>query len=134
MLQVLVGSEDKCNIQEELFNKKMGQLQIKDWADLLGALDSEDFNDESSSEEETTEYEGTTKDGPQEIMLNLENEIEKLKDHGLDFIIEGEAPMQILNLTLQEQHQNILEGLFSEEDDYADWIKCVVVEEDVQIQ
>jgi hypothetical protein len=134
MLQVLVGSEDKCNVQEELFNKKMGQLQIKDWADLLGALDSEDFNDESSSEEETTEYEGRTKDGPQEIMLNLENEIEKLKDHGLDFIIEGETPMQILNLTLQEQHQNILEGLFFEDDDYADWIKCVVEEEDAQIQ
>jgi len=33
-------------------------------------------------------------------MLNLENEIEELKDHGLDLIIEGEAPMQILNLTL----------------------------------
>ncbi len=42
--------------------------------------------------------------------------------------------MQILNLTLQEQHQNILEGLFSEKDDYADWIKCAVVEEDAQIQ
>jgi hypothetical protein len=33
-------------------------------------------------------------------MLNLENEIEKLKDHGLDLIIEREATMQILNLTL----------------------------------
>ncbi len=42
--------------------------------------------------------------------------------------------MHILNLTLQEQHQNILEGLFSEEDDYADWIKCAVIEEDARIQ
>jgi len=33
-------------------------------------------------------------------MLNPENEIEELKDHGLDLIIEGETPMQILNLTL----------------------------------
>jgi hypothetical protein len=66
----------------------------------LGALDSENFTDESSSEEETTKYEGRTKDGPQEIMLNLENEIEELKDHGLDLIIEGETPMQILNLIL----------------------------------
>jgi hypothetical protein len=49
----------------------------------------------------------------------------------LDLIIEVETPMQILNLTLQEQHKNILEGLFFEDDDYADWIKCVVVEEDV---
>jgi hypothetical protein len=30
----------------------------------LGPLDSEDFNDESSFEEEIIEYEGRTKDGP----------------------------------------------------------------------
>ncbi len=61
MLQVLEGSEEEnCNVQEELFNKKMGQLQIKDWADLLGALDSKDFSDEYSSKEETTKYEGRT--------------------------------------------------------------------------
>jgi hypothetical protein len=61
MLQVLEGSEEEnCNVQEELFNKKMGQLQIKDWANLLGALDSKDFSDEYSSEEETTKYEGRT--------------------------------------------------------------------------
>ncbi len=81
---------------------KMGPLQIKDQANLLGALDSEDFNDESSSKEEMTKYEGRTEDGPQETILNLENEIEELKDHGLDLIIEEEALMQILNLTLQE--------------------------------
>jgi hypothetical protein len=74
-------------------------------------------------EEETTESKGRTEDDPQQSMLNLEDEIEKLKDHGLDVIIERETPMQILNLTLQEQHRNILEGLFSEDDDYADWIK-----------
>jgi hypothetical protein len=67
-------------------------------------------------------------------LLNLEDQIEKLKDHGLDQIIEEEAPMQILNLTLQEQHQNVLEGFFSEDDDYADWIKCLVVEKDDRIQ
>jgi hypothetical protein len=33
MLQVLEGfEEEKCNVQEELFNRKMGQSQIKDWA------------------------------------------------------------------------------------------------------
>jgi hypothetical protein len=31
----------------------------------------------------------------------------------MDLIIEEEMFMQILNLTLQEQHQNVLEGLFS---------------------
>ncbi|CAM6071046.1 unnamed protein product [Sphagnum tenellum] len=76
MLQVLEGSEDKCNVWEEIFNRKMGQLQIKDWADLLGALDFEDFNDDSFSKEETTEYEGRTKDGPKKIMLNMENKLE----------------------------------------------------------
>ncbi len=69
MLQVLEGFEkEKCNVQKELFNRKMGQLQIKDQADLLGALDSKDFNDESSYEEEIIEYEGRTEDGPQKIM------------------------------------------------------------------
>ncbi len=71
MLQVLEGFEkEKCNIQEELFNRKMGQLQINDWANLLGALDFEDFNDQSSSKEEITKYEGRIEDGPQETILN----------------------------------------------------------------
>ncbi len=86
----------------------------------MGAIDSEDFNDESSSEEEITKYEGKIKDGPQETILNLENEMEKLKDYGLDLIIEEEAPMHVLNLTLQKQHKLILEGLFFEDDDYVD--------------
>jgi hypothetical protein len=38
----------------------------------------------------------------------------------MDLIIEEEAPMQILNLTLQEQHQNVLEWLLFEDDDYVD--------------
>jgi hypothetical protein len=51
-------------------------------------------------------------------MLNLEDKIEELKDHGLDLIIKRKTPMQILNLTLQDQHR-ILEGLFFENDVYA---------------
>jgi hypothetical protein len=70
----------------------------------LGALDSKDLTDEFFSKKETIEYEGRIEDGPQDIMLNLENEIEELKDHELDLIIEGEAAMQIFNLTLWEQH------------------------------
>jgi hypothetical protein len=42
----------------------------------LGALNSEDFNDKYSSEEEITKYEGKIEDGPQETILNLENKIE----------------------------------------------------------
>jgi len=47
----------------------------------------------------------------------------------MDLIIEEETPMHILNLTLQEQHQNVLERLFSKDDDYANWIKCAAIEE-----
>jgi hypothetical protein len=101
----------------------------------LGAVDFEDFNDESFSEEEITKYEGQSmEDDPQETILKLENEIEELKDCGLDLIIKEETPMQILNLTLQQQHKDILEGLFLEADDYADWIKCAAAEEDVRMQ
>ncbi len=112
----------------------MGQLQINDQVNLLGSLDFDDFNDESSFEEDIIEYEGKREEDPQETLLNLEDQIEELKDHGLDLIIEEEAPMQILDLTLQEQHQNVLEGLFFEDDDYVDWIKCATIEEDVRMQ
>jgi len=37
-------------------------------------------------------------------------------------------------LTLKKQHKNILEGLFFEDDDYVDWIKCAYVEKDAQMQ
>ncbi len=46
----------------------------------------------------------------------------------MDLIIEEKMLMQILNLTLQKQHQNILEGVFTKDDDYAGWIKCATVE------
>jgi hypothetical protein len=63
MLQVLKGSEEeKCNVLKELFNGKMGQLQIKNWTILLGALDFEEFNDESYFEEKTTKSEGRIED------------------------------------------------------------------------
>jgi hypothetical protein len=59
----------------------------------LGSLNYEDFNDESFSEEDITEYEGKIEDGPQETNLNLENQIEELKNHGLDLIIEKDVSM-----------------------------------------
>jgi hypothetical protein len=39
----------------------------------------------------------------------LGNQIEELRDQGVDLIVEKEVPMLILNVILQEQHQNILE-------------------------
>ncbi len=62
MLQVFERfEEEKCNIQKELFNKEMGQLQINNWANLLGSLDSDD---ESSFEEDIVEYEEKAMDDP----------------------------------------------------------------------
>jgi hypothetical protein len=40
----------------------------------------------------------------------------------MDLLVDEEAPMQMLNLILKEQHQNVLEGQFSKDDDYVDWI------------
>lgn len=135
MLQVLKRiEEEKGKIQEELFNKKMGQLQINSWANLFRSLNFDGFNEESFSNEDVVEYTGKVEDDPQKILLNLGNQIEELRDQGMDFIVEKEMPMLILHLILQEQHQNILEWQFIEDDDYAYWIKWVVVEEDVRIQ
>jgi hypothetical protein len=36
-------------------------------------------------------------------------------------------------LTLQDQHQNVLEGLFYEDDDYVDWIKYATTHEGAQM-
>jgi hypothetical protein len=68
----------------------MGQLHINDWVNLLGSLDFDDFNDESSSKKDITKYEGKTEEDPQETLLNLGDHIEKSKDHVLDLIIEKE--------------------------------------------
>jgi hypothetical protein len=68
----------------------------------LGSLYCKDFSDEFSSKEDVRGHEGKIEDGSQETILNLEKQIEELKDYGLDLIIEEEALMQILNLTLQE--------------------------------
>jgi hypothetical protein len=110
MLQVLKRiEEEKGKIQEELFNKKMGQLQINSWANLFRSLNFDGFNEESFSNEDVVEYTGKVEDDPQKILLNLGNQIEELRDQGMDFIVEKEMPMLILHLILQEQHQNILE-------------------------
>jgi hypothetical protein len=48
----------------------------------------------------------------------------------MDLIIKEKMFMQILNLILQEQHQNVLKGLLFKDDDYDDWIICVAIKED----
>jgi hypothetical protein len=56
----------------------MGQLQINNWVNMLGSLNYNDYNDESSSKDDIKKYERKAKDGPQEILLNLENQIEEM--------------------------------------------------------
>ncbi len=52
----------------------------------------------------------------------------------MDQIVDEEALMQMFNLILQQQHQNVLSEKFIEDDDYSDWIKCVVVNKDAWMQ
>ncbi len=59
-------------------------------------MSSLDSDDESSFKKNIVEYEGRTEYDPQEILLSLENQIEKLRDHKMDLIIKEETPMHIL--------------------------------------
>ncbi len=43
----------------------------------------------------------------------------------MDLVINKEAPMQILNLILEDHDKDILEGQLTEDDAYVDWFKCV---------
>jgi hypothetical protein len=52
----------------------------------------------------------------------------------MDLLVDEKAPMQMSNIILKVQHQNVLEGQFSKDDDYADWIQCGSTDEDVQMQ
>ncbi len=48
--------------------------------------------------------------------------------------VEDEAPMQMFNLVLQGQQQKLLQRLYTKDDVYADWIECVLAEEEQRIQ
>jgi hypothetical protein len=53
----------------------------------------------------------------------------KFKDTELEQLIQQEGPEQILQLTLQEQADRLMEEEIWESDDYADWIEWVADEE-----
>jgi len=53
----------------------------------------------------------------------------KFKDTGLEQLVLQEGPEQILQLTLQEHADHLMEEEIWESDDYADWIEWVVDEE-----
>lgn len=73
-------------------------------------------------------------DDPKWVLQHLERNIEELTNQGMDQIVDEEALMQMLNLFLQQQHQNVLSEQFIEDDDYSNWIKCVAVYKDARMQ
>lgn len=50
-------------------------------------------------------------------------------DQGLDELIREEAPTQMMNLILQQQHQKLFEGHIIDKYDCQDWIQWVEIEE-----
>ncbi len=74
------------------------------WVDLIQSSILDCSNDVSSYDEEMMVYEEKTKDDLQQVLLILENQIDELKDHEMDLLVDEEAPMQMLNLILNEHH------------------------------
>jgi len=56
--------------------------------------------------------------------------IEELDDYGMNQVVEDETPMQMFNLVLHGQQQKLLEGLYTKDNVYGDWIQCVQAEEE----
>ncbi len=79
---------------------EMEQIQLNAWANLIRSSNLDGFNDDFVSNDEVMEQE-EIEDDPQKVLLNLENQIEKQKDHGMDLLIDNESPMQMLNLILK---------------------------------
>jgi hypothetical protein len=83
----------KFKILFHFIKGKMGQLQMNSWANLFRSLDFDGLNEKSSFDEDVVEYEGKVEDDPHKILLSLGNQIEELKDHMMDLIVEKEMPM-----------------------------------------
>jgi hypothetical protein len=62
------------------------------------------------------------------LKVIMQKEVEQkmeLKDHGLEGLIQEEAPMQMMVLILEEQVENVMEDLLDDDDYYVDWLKWV---------
>jgi hypothetical protein len=86
--------------RSELLNMKMERIILSDWKNLNQSSSPDGLHDELSFNDEMMQFQAKVEDGPQKVMHNLENRIEELRDHGMDMVIDKEAPMQILNLLL----------------------------------
>jgi hypothetical protein len=51
-------------------------------------------------------------------------------DNGLETFMQEERPNQIMNLILEEQADNVMFGDISEFEDYEDWIRYIVEDEE----
>ncbi len=63
-----------------------------------------------------------------------DNLIEEQNDHGMNQVMEDESPMQMFDLVLQGQQNKLLEGLYTKDDFYADWIQYVQAKEQLKTQ
>ncbi len=52
----------------------------------------------------------------------------------MNHLVDGEAPMQMLNLVLHEEQYKLWEGQYTKDDDYVDQIQYVQKEEDCMIR
>ncbi len=123
-----IGETTKASV--EMMNNNFNNIQLEEKF-LEGGkiipiqsihLGFEDCNDDSMTKEglcESKEEEGCN----HLWVLPMDNiQYEQLSDHGMNQLVDGKVPMQMLNLVLQEQQQKLLEGQYTKDDDYADWI------------
>jgi hypothetical protein len=66
---------------------------LSDWTNLNQSLNLDGLCDEASFDDEIMESQVEVEDDPQKVLHDLENQIEELKDHGMDQIIDMEGPM-----------------------------------------
>ncbi len=66
---------------------------MSDWTNLNQSLNLDGLCDEASFDDEIMESQVEVEDDPQKVLHDLENQIEELKDHGMDQIIDMEGPM-----------------------------------------
>ncbi len=66
---------------------------MSDWTNLNQSLNLDGLCDEASFDDEIMESQVEVEDDPQRVLHDLENQIEELRNHGMDRIIDKEGPM-----------------------------------------
>ncbi|CAK9856570.1 unnamed protein product [Sphagnum jensenii] len=71
-------------------------------------------------ESETNSNEESDEESQQGSSIEIESEF---GDTGLEILVSSEGPQQILQITLQNQANEVMKEELSDADDYADWIR-----------